>query len=57
MNEVTATTQETKALKGLMTLELQKLNKQGLTKEQALENIKSRRHELSQKAFELAKHF
>lgn len=27
MNEVTATTQETKALKGLMTLELQKLAK------------------------------
>lgn len=57
MNEVTATTQETKALKGLMTLELQKLAKQGLTKEQALENINSRRHELSQKAFQLAKHF
>ena len=57
MNEVTATTPETKALKGLMTLELQKLAKQGLTKEQALKNINSRRHELSQKAFELAKHF
>lgn len=54
--EVMPTAAEANALKGIMSVEIIKMVKQGFSKEQIMESLKNRRHELSQKCFQYSKY-